>query len=72
MARAIFNTHQSNGACTGVCACNRTHQIDKTDLKQRKNVFRLPVRIIDIAEKEKLASPLETNTRNIFKTNSLK
>ena len=28
--RAIFYTHQTCGACVGVCACNRTHQVEKT------------------------------------------
>ena len=31
MAHAIFYMHQTSGACTGVCTCNHTHQIEKTD-----------------------------------------
>ena len=27
---AIFYTHQTSGACAGVCACDRMHQIEKT------------------------------------------
>ena len=29
MTRAIFYTHQTRGACAGVCACDRTHQMEK-------------------------------------------
>ena len=29
MARAILYTHQTNGACAGVCAFNNMDQIDK-------------------------------------------
>ena len=32
MARDIFYTHQISGACAGVCACNRTYQMEKTDV----------------------------------------
>ena len=31
MERTIFYTHQTSGACAGVCACNRTHQMERTD-----------------------------------------
>ena len=30
-ARAIFYTHQTSGACAGVCECDCTHQMNKTD-----------------------------------------
>ena len=30
MAHAIFYTHQTSGACAGVCVCYRKHQIEKT------------------------------------------
>ena len=30
MTRAIFYSHQTNGAFAGVCACDRTHQMEKT------------------------------------------
>ena len=30
MARAIFHMHQTSSACADVCACNRTHQMEKT------------------------------------------
>ena len=30
VARAIFDTHQTSAACAGVCACDRTHQMEKT------------------------------------------
>ena len=30
MARAIFYTHQTSGACAGRCACDRRHQMEKT------------------------------------------
>ena len=33
VARAIFYTHQTSGACTGVCSCDRTHLMDKTGMK---------------------------------------
>ena len=29
MGHAIFNTHQTRGTCTGMCACNRMHQMEK-------------------------------------------
>ena len=29
---AIFYTYQTSGACAGVCACNLTHQMEKTDI----------------------------------------
>ena len=32
MARAIFYTHQTSGVCAGMCACDRTHQIEKTEI----------------------------------------
>ena len=32
MARATFYTHETSGTCAGACACNRTHQMDKTVL----------------------------------------
>ena len=30
MARAIFHTHETSGACASVCPLDRTHQIEKT------------------------------------------
>ena len=30
MVHAIFYTHQASGACAGMCACDRTHQMEKT------------------------------------------
>ena len=30
MARAIFYTLQTSGACAGVYECDRTHQMEKT------------------------------------------
>ena len=30
MVCAIFHTHQTSCACAGVCAYDRTHQIEKT------------------------------------------
>ena len=32
MARAIFYTHHTSGECVGVCACDCTHKIKKTDI----------------------------------------
>ena len=32
MALAIFYTHQTSGIYAGVCACDRMHQMEKTDL----------------------------------------
>ena len=29
VTRVIFYTHQTSGACAGVCACDLTHQMDK-------------------------------------------
>ena len=26
----FFYTHQTSGECAGMCACDRTHQMDKT------------------------------------------
>ena len=31
MVRAIICTHQTIGACAGVCACDRIHQTEKSD-----------------------------------------
>ena len=31
VGRATFYMHQTSGVCTGVCACYRTHQMEKTD-----------------------------------------
>ena len=47
-ARAIFYTHQTSGACAGLCAGNRMHQMEKTanDVKTYKvisGVFRLEI-----------------------------
>ena len=28
----FFYTHQTSGTCAGVCACNRTHQMNKTEI----------------------------------------
>ena len=28
---AIFCMHQTSGECAGVCTCDRTHQMDKTE-----------------------------------------
>ena len=36
MARAIFYTRQTRGACAGVCACDRTHQMEKTAITSQK------------------------------------
>ena len=33
MAHAIFYMHQTSGACAGVCACDHTHQMEKTDVE---------------------------------------
>ena len=30
MARAIFYTHQTSGACAGICPFNCMHEMDKT------------------------------------------
>ena len=32
MARAIFYTHHTSGECVNVCACDRTHKIEKIDI----------------------------------------
>ena len=39
MARAIFYTHQTSGAYAGVCACHRTHQMEKTEAIVHRNHF---------------------------------
>ena len=39
MARAIFYTHQTSGTCAGVCACDRTHQMEKTALPILDNIL---------------------------------
>ena len=42
MALAIFYTHRTIGTCVGMCACDRMHQMDKTDLwffKFIKSIF---------------------------------
>ena len=31
MVHATFYTHQTSGACAGMCACNHSHQMGKTD-----------------------------------------
>ena len=33
MVNAFFCIHQTSGACTDISACNHTHQMHKTDLK---------------------------------------
>ena len=30
MRHAVFYTHQTSGACAGVCTCKCTHQMEKT------------------------------------------
>ena len=35
MARATFYKHETSGTCAGSCACNRTHQMDKTVLMNK-------------------------------------
>ena len=48
MACAIFYTHQTSGACAGVCACDRTHQMEKTEfLKSQELQTFLWLRYID-------------------------
>ena len=39
MACVIFYTHQTSGACAGVCACERMHQMEK--IAQRSILFLL-------------------------------
>ena len=34
MGPAIFYMHQTSGASAEVCVCNRTHQIEKTDVSE--------------------------------------
>ena len=34
--RAISYWHQTSGACAGMCACNRTHQMEKTGSGEQK------------------------------------
>ena len=31
MAHAIFYIHQTGGACAGMCTCNNTHHIERTE-----------------------------------------
>ena len=31
VACAIFYMHQTSGTCTGMCACNHIHQIEKSE-----------------------------------------
>ena len=31
VGRTTFYMHQTSGVCTGVCACYRTHEMEKTD-----------------------------------------
>ena len=31
MVCAIFYTHQTGGMCGGICVCDRTHQMEKTE-----------------------------------------
>ena len=40
MAHAVFYTHQTSGTYSGVCACNRTHQMEKTESKSHSGRFR--------------------------------
>ena len=48
MACAIFYTHQTSGTCAGVCACDRTHQMKKTEfLKSQELQTFLWLRCID-------------------------
>ena len=41
VARGIFYTHKTSGACAGVCACDRTHQMKKTVFHRDMPVFPL-------------------------------
>ena len=34
MARAVSYMHQTSGACAGLCACDRTHEMEETVLDQ--------------------------------------
>ena len=50
----IFYTHQANGTCAGMCTCNRTHQMEKTEtgwyiLLQRSLIkFDKDIRVLQI------------------------
>ena len=35
----IFYTHQTSGACAGVCACDHTHQMEKTVCRNLHRVY---------------------------------
>ena len=39
MGPAIFYMHQTSGASAEVCVCNRTHQIEKTDMCPKEFCF---------------------------------
>ena len=39
MTRAIFYTHQTSGVCVGVCACDRMHQMEKTEYEKLKKCY---------------------------------
>ena len=32
-------THQTSGECAGMCKCNCTHQMEKTDIEPKNLVF---------------------------------
>ena len=34
VARAVSYMHQTSGACAGLCACDRTHEMEETVLDQ--------------------------------------
>ena len=38
MLHAIFYMYQSGGACAGVCACLRTHQMKKTAIVTQREI----------------------------------
>ena len=31
LVRAVFYTHQTSDACSGACACDSKHQMEKTE-----------------------------------------
>ena len=37
--RAIFYTHQTSGACAGICTCDRAYQMRKTVLVNLSTIF---------------------------------
>ena len=77
MARTNFYTHQTSGAFVGMCACDRTHQMEKTATrykKQQKATQKVCERYQNLSEEEKeeIQKCSREKYRNISKSENQK